>query len=490
MPIKDLRDYLHALEDLGDLRRIADPVDPDLEAAAITRYSTENELPAPLFENLAGVAAGFRVFGAPASHSSSARQRFARVSLALGLPLDATAAQIVEHLVKARTLAPVRPRLVAREDAPCKENVLSGADASFASFPIPRLHLHDGGRYVNSWGVVITKTPDGSWTNWAITRVMLLDDRRMVGLVLPSQQLGQIHRMWADIGQPMPYALVQGGHPGVPYVGGLPIPRGVDESGYLGALLGEPVDLVAAESVDLEVPATAEVVIEGTVSLERTEQEGPFGEYAGFMSAARSAQPVFSVDVITHRDAPIWPIVPEGRPVDETHLVSGVGHSAQVTANLTAAGLPVTMAWLVPRTASHWMFVTVDENWRDRMPGVTSAELCHRIGEVLTTTPSGRIAAEVFVVDDDIDPANDRDVMWALGTRFHPSGRREEWHGPILPLLASYSNEERQRGSGPVVVRDGLLAAAGEGRPVESSFANSYPEAYRERAKAVYQKQS
>ena len=319
----DLREHIKALEALGDLDRIETEVDWNLEAAAHTRYSTEHHLPAPLFEKVTGVADGFRILGAPAALSSAPGKPFARVALSIGLPPEATGRQIVDHLVATRHRPGVPPKTVSRGEAAVKQNVLLGDDADLNRFPVPFVHEGDGDRYVNTYGVIIAQTPDGSWTNWSIARIMMVDGKHMTGLVIHPQHIAQIWQQWADLGRPMPYALVQGGDPAIPYVGGIPIGDGVAEADYIGALIGEPLAVVKAELSDLLVPASAEIVIEGHLSVERTGVEGPFGEFAGYIPSETSLQPVYSVEAITYRDDPIWPLVAEGKPTDDFHTVTG-----------------------------------------------------------------------------------------------------------------------------------------------------------------------
>ncbi|MFJ8233169.1 UbiD family decarboxylase [Streptomyces sp. NPDC094448] len=480
--LTDLRAYLDALDALGDLRTVDRTVSADLEAAAITRRSYELRSPAPLFTSVAEDRIGMRLFGAPAGVGSRPDLPLARIALSVGLPADTGAAELVDHLVRTRDAPPVPPVTVPREQAPCKENVLLGADATLDRFAIPRIHEEDGGDYLNTWGVVIAKTPDGSWTNWSITRIMRLDGRRMTGLVVPPQHLGLVWEQWVERGEPMPYALVQGGAPAIPFVGGIPLPERVDEAGYIGALLGEPLELVRCETVDLEVPAGAEVVIEGHLSVGRDSLEGPFGEYAGYASTHTSQQPVFSVEAVTHRNEPVWPLVAEGRPPDEYHTVTGTGRAAKVLHALRAAGLPVTTVWVPFAAAMHWAVVTVPENWRSVLPGAGSAEFVRRIGEVMHNGggPSAMLPV-TYVLDDDIDPADDRDLLWALATRLHPRDRRQFWDSRVLPFMSCFSPEERAAMRGPSVLVDGLLPAWGEGRLRHASFAQAYPEDVRRR---------
>lgn len=483
----DLRSFVDALEALGDLKHVTRPVSADLEAAAITRLSYERQAPAPLFDDVLGVAPGFRLLGAPAALSTVPNAPLARVALSLGLPAGTSAAQLMEHLVRTRNQPPVPPRLVDGADAPCKQNVLLGAEATLDRFPIPRLHQYDGGKYVNSDGIIVAKTPDGRWVNWSVARIMMLDGHHMTGLVAPTQHIGMIWQEWADLGEPMPYALVQGGDPAIPIVGGIPLPRNTDEAGYIGALTGEPLDVVRCETVDLEVPAGAEVVIEGHLSVGRDAVEGPFGEYAGYAAASTSRQPIYTIDAITHRDDPIWPICPSGRPVDETHTVMGTGFAAEILDDLRSAGLPITTAWLPLRAAAHWAVITVPENWREILPGLDTTEFTHRIATVLNTSRSGRRVAKTFVLDDDIDPANDNDLLWALPTRVHPLHRYEALPGEIFPLAACYTAQEQHSRQGTIVVHDALLPAPGEGRSPHSSFTQAYPPQIQQRVLAHWE---
>ncbi|MFI1303146.1 UbiD family decarboxylase [Streptomyces sioyaensis] len=475
----DLRDHIEALDALGDLDRIETEVDWDLEAAAHTRYSTEHHLPAPLFEKVTGVADGFRLLGAPAALSSAPGKPFARVALSVGLPPEATGRQIIDHLVATRHHSGIPPKTVSRSEAEVKQHVLRGADADLTRFPVPFVHEKDGNRYANTYGVIIARTPDGSWTNWSIARIMMIDGTHMTGLVMHPQHLAQIWQQWADLGKPMPYALVQGGDPAIPYVGGIPIGDGVNEADYIGALTGQPLKVVKAELSDLLVPASAEIVIEGHLSVERSGVEGPFGEYAGYIPSETSRQPVYSVEAITYRDDPIWPLVAEGKPTDDFHTVTGVGMAAGALAVIRAAGLPATTAWSPLSSASHWLVVTVPGDWRDRLPGVGPEEFARRIGDAVYSTKYGNCLPKVFVLDDDVEPENEADLIWALATRVHPVDRTVHFEdGPILPLLTCYSPEERHATRATKVVREALLPAPDRRDPL-SDFTHAYPAAVR-----------
>jgi UbiD family decarboxylase len=478
----DLRSYLDALDELGDLVRITREVDGDLETAAITRRSYELRSRAPLFENIQGAQPGFRIFGAPAGLSSRADAPYARVALSLGLPPESTGQDILDALLAARYATPVPPVLVDAATAPCRQNVLLDDEASLDRFPIPIVHENDGGRYANTWGTLIVKTPDGSWVNWSISRVMKIDGKRMTGLIIPPQHIGLVWEQWVARGEPMPFALVQGPEPAISCISGIPLPEGANEADYLGALFGEPLQLVKALTVDLEVPATAEIVIEGHVSVERDSREGPFGEYAGYLATETSMQPTYHIKAITHRDAPIWPLVAEGRPADECHTIMSIGSCVEAMVHLRKAGIPASTVWAPPEPAGHWYVVTAPADWRDRLPGVSTEGYARLVGETLFPTKATALVPKIFLLDDDIDPTDLAELTWAIATRVHPTRRRVVFEDQfVAPVVMSYTEHEHTAGRGPKVVFDGLQPPVGGGRLLHSSFAQAYPAEVRRR---------
>lgn len=276
------------------------------------------------------------------------------VTLALGLVPDAAPLEIVRVLAEARARPLVPPRILARSAAPCKENVLTGDGVDLLRLPTPLIHGHDGGRYLQTYGLNIVRTPDGTWTNWSINRMMLLGKDRLGCLIPPNQHLGIIHAKWRALGKPTPIAVALGVEPGLPYVGGMPIPEGLDEAAVLGAYFGEPLDLVAAETVGLDVPATAEFVVEGHISLDETAMEGPMDEYPGYVGDAGSQKPVLVVSAITHRDRPILPFSTAGAPVDENHTGWGLPHAAEIPSCAPTACPSRCAGWCWRAPATGW----------------------------------------------------------------------------------------------------------------------------------------
>jgi 4-hydroxy-3-polyprenylbenzoate decarboxylase len=263
----------------------------------------------------------------------------------------------------------------------------------------------------------------------------------------------------------------------LPFVGGMPLPEGADESHFLGALFGEGLEVVPAETVDLMVPATAEIVIEGHIAFDETVMEGPMNEYPGYNAIEQSLKPVFHVSAITHRNGAILPVVAAGPPVEEDHTVTGTMHAAEILYQLRKAGLPVTSTWFSYESAMHWLIVAVRSDWHESLP-ISSAELTQRVGEVVFQGKAGFGVPKVLLVEDDIDITDNDDVVWAFATRTHPE--HGEVHFPAEPhvQLSVYLSEvEAHSYRAGKVLYNCLLADLFDEkqRPVKGSFANGWP---------------
>jgi 4-hydroxy-3-polyprenylbenzoate decarboxylase len=481
--LKDLRAYLDALDELGELQHIDAEVSLDYELGAIVRRSYDLMAPAPLFTNLTGVEPGFRVLGAPAGVSAQPGLYLSRVALSLGLAPQASGSDIVAALVAARGAPPIPPRVVPT--GPCKEVIALDDDIDLRRLPAPLLHGHDGGRFINTYGIVVARTPDGSWTNWSISRTQLMDARRMSSLVIPTQHIGVIHAMWRERGEDMPVAVAIGVEPVIPFVGGMPLPEGVSEADFIGAYLGEPVDVVRCETVDLEVPATAEIVIEGTISTRETAPEGPMGEFAGFTYPGESThQPIYHVSALTHRRDPILPVVVAGHPVEENHTAWGIPNCAEVVYQLRRGGVPVTSAFMPLESGCQFLVITVPFNWREAFAEPSPAALMDRIAEVLWEAHTAYAIAKVMVTEDDIDPSNTRDVVWAFSAKNSPSdGARFYADQPMVPLPVFLPDADRRRFRTTKVIYNALLRedVDPESMPLRSTFDSDWAPDIQER---------
>lgn len=475
--LRSLREFIAELDAIGELQRVDTQVDWNLEIGAVARRSYELRAPAPLFTSIKDIELGFRVLAAPGGLSAQPGLTYSRIAIALGLPPTAAGADIVSALAAARRRAPVPPRILPT--GPCKENVLLGSDIDLMRFPTPLIHAGDGGRFIQTYGVNIARTPDGSWTNWSVNRMMLVDHARLACVISPQQHLGMIRAEWQRRGEPMPVAVALGVEPGLPYVGGMPLPEGADEAAFLGAHFDEPLDMVPAETVDLLVPATAEIVIEGFVSHTETAMEGPMGEYPGYLDRSTgSLKPVLDVTAVTYRNDPILPVAVAGPPVEEDHTGWGLPYAAEMQHVLAAEGVPVAACWGVLESACHWWVVAVEPDWPERT-GLTSTQLARRVGEIVFG--GGKLSPGVpklLLVENDIDIADPHQVIWAFATRAHPErGQVYLADQPQTWFPVYLDDREKDTFRATKVVHDCLLADrhTGDERLVAADFARGWP---------------
>jgi len=322
------RQFLEVLRRDNDIVEIDDEIDPHLEAAAIVRRVSETDNLAPLCNNVKGSKRNlWRIFGNSACLRSEkpgeASGKYGRVAISLGLGPKATWKELTEKTVAAGGMTPLKP--VVLPTGPCKENSISAQEINLHELPVPQLHAGDGGRYVQTYGIHVLQTPDKRWTNWSIFRGMVHDRNHLCCLVGPSQHSSMVRDEWRAAGaKEIPWALALGVPPAANLVAALPLPKDVSEGEYVGALTGEPLELVKCDSNDLLVPASSEIVLEGAFLLEEFGMEGPFGDFLGMtFDGDVHEQPLFRVDKITYRDDAILPISVPGRTTDESVCTSG-----------------------------------------------------------------------------------------------------------------------------------------------------------------------
>lgn len=313
------RSYVEALKADGDIVEINEECDPDLEVGAIIRRVCETDDRAPLFNKLKGQDSNglWRILGAPNSLRRDPAQRYGRLARHLGLPTTSSMKEILNKMIAAKSSPPIPPNVV--ETAPCKDYKLTPDQFDLTTLPAPLLHQSDGGKYVQTYGMHIVQSPDGKWTNWSIARAMVHDKNHLVGLVIPPQHIWQIHQMWKAEGKDMPWALAFGVPPAAIMAASMPLPGGLSEAEYIGSLAGHALDVVQCETNGLYVPANSEIVMEGSCSISEKAAEGPFGEMHGYVFPATPMdEPVYKVDMITHRKDAILPVSNCGRLTDET----------------------------------------------------------------------------------------------------------------------------------------------------------------------------
>jgi UbiD family decarboxylase len=408
MSFVDMREWIARLDKEGELRRITAEVSWDRELGAIARRVLEKKGPALLFERIKGYETGrcTKVF-------VSGLGSVGRLALSLGFPKDASNRDLVQHVMKLNRQT-IAPTIVAT--GPVKDVIVRGKDIDQTEFPVPKWHYLEGGRYIHTFSGVVTRDPETRAMNVGIYRGMIGKKNTAPFLLIKGgQHWGQHFLKYSARGEPMPVACVIGWDPIMPFLAGSPIPTGVCEWDVMGAYRGEPAELVRCETVDLEVPAGAEIVIEGFISDDPAtyESEGPFGEFTGYVSDVPTPRPTMQVTCITHRRDPILRGCLEGTlpgSYSENSVMSSVQRAAIAWNILTAAGIPGVRDVFVPPITNGVNIVVQIKKAYQGQPKQIAAALW------------GSSAAQyryknVTVVEEDIDPASYEQVDWAFAHR-------------------------------------------------------------------------
>ena len=486
---RSYRNYLDTLKSMGELIEIDDEVDWYLELGAIFRRTAETLSPGAIFNKVRGCPPGFRAADFGMGKSGTPGQPWARLAVMLGLPAATDLMSIQRAYLEAvQGGKPQPPRMIDAARAPCKQNKWLGKDIDLTKFPAPVGHDGDGGRYIQTAGINIARTPDGRWTNWSTNRAKIVDRNHMTGLWLPRQHNGMIWRMWVAEGKDMPWAVALGVSPAVATQAGSRCPDWVDEYDLASALLDDAIDMVKCETNDLLAPADCEIVIEGIVSHDEVEAEGPFGEYPGYMPEQVPTMPRQTVTAVTFRNDPILPFSFPGVPTDNCHVSMGFFQSADIVVALRKAGLPVIDAMLTFESALHWLVIRVPTDWHG-LTGLSVDAFIKKIATSFWTQHVGATCTKILVVGEDIDPADPNAVTWAFATRNHPT--LGTYYFPQLDSLgtgleAYHSVNELLRGKGGLVVYSCLPLQERVGLPRKRilSFECNYPEPIKERVRS------
>jgi 2,5-furandicarboxylate decarboxylase 1 len=386
-----LRQFLELLEQDGDLARVTAPVALDQELAAVCVYNLRATGPALLFER-------------PGDHNMpvltnllSTRRRYAR-AMDCGL-------HEVHQRWNAAAANPLPPVLVDRA-APCQEVVLTGDDVDVTGLPAPRWNALDGGRYL-TLSLHVSRDPRTGTRNVGVYRNQVHDKDTLGLLAGPFAHIMLQRRHDPD--GPFPVALVMGPDPRLVMAASTPLPFGVDEMAMAGALRGKPLELVRCKTVPLEVPADAELVIEGEVRPAPGDrrEEGPFGEYTGHYAGPRSPRPTIHVTAITRRHDAILNLAYQGAPPHETEVLTAVGKEAELLRSVTLPGVKSVYLTAAGCGALH-LVVSVEKLYEG---------YGKMVGMAFLSTPASRSIKRVVVVDDDIDPFDSLAVEWAIATR-------------------------------------------------------------------------
>ncbi|MCW9033885.1 MAG: phenylphosphate carboxylase subunit alpha [Rhodospirillales bacterium] len=431
------REFIEALKKSGDCVQIDQEVDWDNEAGAIVRRCCELEAPSPYMTKIKDYP-GFSFMGAPLS-------TYRRMAISLGMDPESTLPEISKEYLARTNSEPIESVTISKDKAPCKENILTGDDVDLCKLPIPLVHEGDGGRYVGTWHAVITKHPESGDVNWGMYRQMMYDGRTMSGAVFPFSDLGKtLSGYYLPRGEAMPFATAIGLSPLAAMAACAPSP--IPEDQLTGMLAGKPVELVKCETNDLEVPANAEIILEGEIVPDVQVEEGPFGEYTGYRTSPRDFRVTFRVNCITYRNNATMTISNMGVPQDEGQLLRSFSLGLELEKLLRSQGIPITGVYMHPRSTHHMMIVGVKP---------TYAGIASQIAQLAFGSKLGPWFHMVMVVDDTIDIYNWDQVYHAFCTRVNPvRDIRVYDHSTGTPLYPHASPHERKWSMGSKVVFD------------------------------------
>lgn len=380
---QDLRSALRRFEQAGVLQHVTAPVDLDYEVAAVLWRLRHG--PTVVFDNVQG--SDVPIVG----NVLNSRDKLA---IALGLPRQ----DLLDRLTTA-----ARETIPTNEvgDAPCQERSIAADVDVLDLLPIPLISEHDGGRYISA-GLMIARDPTTGRRNVAICRVQPRPGNRL-GCYLAPTHTYQFLQQCKELGRPLEVAVVIGVHPALMAASQLLVPG--DELEHAGAIFGAPVDVAACRTVDLDVPAGAEIVIEGRIDPTVTEEEGPFGEFPGTYAPARM-NPVIEVTHVSTRHAPMFQMIVGGRHPE--HLITGAVAREATLLTAVRAVVPGAREVLLPEGGVCRFHAVI--SIRKRVEG--EGKLA-----IMAALTNQDLLKHVVVVDDDIDVSDPVQVEWAVATR-------------------------------------------------------------------------
>lgn len=421
MAYSSLRDFIDALEKQGELVRVKTPVSPHLEMTEIGTRLMAQGGPAVLFEHVIGsdVPALINLFGTVkrvAMGMGRKPEELREVGKTLAFLKQPEPPEgwreALEMLPLLKTVLAMKPKTVSK--APCQEVVLTGEDIDLSKLPIQGCWPGEPAPLI-TWPLIVTKGPGGAPEdsyNLGIYRMQVLGKNKTLMRWLKHRGGAQHHARWGDVKrEPLPAAAVIGCDPGTILAAVTPVPESLSEYQFAGLLRGSKVELVECKTVPLKVPATAEIVLEGYVSLDEYGDEGPYGDHTGYYNSVEPF-PVFTITAVTMRQKPIYLTTYTGRPPDEPSILGEALN--EVFIPLLQQQFPeIVDFWLPPEGCSYRVAVV----------SIKKAYAGHAKRVMLGIWSFLRqfvYTKWVIVVDDDINCRDWKDVIWAMSTRMDP----------------------------------------------------------------------
>src|SRR3990170_4258148 len=412
-PVQDLREWLAQVDQIGELVRVDKPVDRDEEMSAISYLVAKQEpSPAVLFERARGFDRSpigaqllWNVLG----------PSIRRIALTLEGPADTPTAGLIRR-VKDKLKRRVLPREVPRSMAPVYENTITGKKIDLNQLPIPRHWPLDGGRYAGTADAVITRDPDSGYLNVGTYR-MMVQGKSQTGLYLSPGKDARLHitRDWQQ-GKPTQVAAAWGIDPLFMLVGSQTFPKNVSEYEFAGGIKGEAIPVVRGTTTDLLLPANAEFVVEGVIRPNSVKSEGPFGEFPGYYGRPEAGAPLVEVTAVHHRNNPILTnALMADYPSNEQSGFFAIIRSARIWDDLDKLGIPGIQGVYAHPAAAGGFGMTVLA-LEQRYAGHAAQALA-----LTAQVPGGAYYTKwIIAVDEDIDPTDTDQVIWAMSSRCNP----------------------------------------------------------------------
>ena len=430
MPYASLRDFMARLEQAGRLVRVKAPVSPVLEMTEIQTRLLAEKGPAVLFENVVrpdGTRSDMpvlvnlfgtveRVAWGMDREPHELRQVGETLAFLRQPEPPGGWREALEMLPMLRTVMAMKPRTIG--SAPCQEVVLTGDDIDLGQLPIQTCWPGEPAPLI-TWPLIVTQGPDPKGDkqdsfNLGIYRLQVTGRNTTLMRWLKHRGGAQHHQRWKGAGkrEPLPVAAVIGADPGTILAAVTPVPDTLSEYQFAGLLRGKKVELVNCKTVPLKVPAEAEIVLEGHVSLDDYGDEGPYGDHTGYYNSVERF-PVFTLSAITMRRQPIYLSTFTGRPPDEPSVLGEALN--EVFIPLFQQQFPeIVDFWLPPEGCSYRIAVV-------SMKKAYAGHAKRVMMGVWSYLRQFMYTKWVIVVDADIDARNWKDVMWALSTRMDPA---------------------------------------------------------------------
>lgn len=421
MHYQDLRDFIRQLEAAGQLQRISHPVDPNLEITEICDRTLRAGGPALLFENPKGsdIPVLANLFGTPervaagmGADTVGELREIGKLLAALKEPEPPKGMKDAwQKLPMFRKVLDMAPKVL--KSAPCQQHIVEGDEVDLGQLPIQTCWPEDAAPLI-TWALVVTRGPEKERQNLGIYRQQVLSKNKVIMRWLAHRGGALDYRDWqqAHPGEPFPVAVALGADPATILAAVTPVPDALSEYAFAGLLRGAKTELVKCRTLDLQVPASAEFILEGHIHPGEEALEGPFGDHTGYYNE-QERFPVFTIDCITHRDKPIYHSTYTGRPPDEPAILGAALN--EVFVPILQKQFPEITDFYLPPEGCSYRVACV--SMKKQYPGHAKRVMFG----VWSFLRQFMYTKFIIVTDDDVNVRDWKDVIWAMTTRMDPA---------------------------------------------------------------------